>query len=294
MAEFGKIDWEASGAVAESSAILYGDPFAFFLDYCKPQLPETDLSEACRCFLHQIEQLRETFKISIGRMAEQPFLAAFLLWIKETSPNNTDACKLLLDKQFIGLRDKTGATWTIQHARTFNHAEVMEAIRSHPALPLLKKEELVAVYLDFLNWISKQTFGYIPQTEDPDLARVQSRFFPFPHFIRLINQLEGKDRLVAKLLYYGGTHTLEEILNLKTQDIDVERRCVHFPYQDTFYPLHVFADMHALAKGAEGPLFVGRQKAPLNPATIFRNFKEAAISAGLEENFTPKILTLNK
>lgn len=58
------------------------------------------------------------------------------------------------------------------------------------------------------------------------------------------------------------------------------------------YPLHVFADIKAIiGKRTTGKVFRGRQNAPLNQTTVFRNFKKAGVKSGLGSNVTPAYLT---
>jgi hypothetical protein len=98
------------------------------------------------------------------------------------------------------------------------------------------------------------------------------------------------------LLYFGGTRTLEEVLTLNIENVNIDKRFINFGLQPIAYPLHVFADIKDLSQGRKkGRVFIGRRgkSTSLNPATIFRNFKEAATEVGLGQNFTPKMLVTN-
>ena len=80
----------------------------------------------------------------------------------------------------------------------------------------------------------------------------------------------------------------------RPQHIDFEKKLIKYKNQLVSYPGHVFADIKTLIEQkTSGQVFLGRQNAPLNPATIFRNFKEAALKVGLGQSFSPAMLILN-
>ena len=298
MPDFGEIKWETKKQHSGRHLADSSDSFEFFLNYCKAKLPAQDLSKSYEAFLSERKQLEGELKKFINSISKQPLLTAFLAWVKEASliPNfNLSLARSLLENGFIGIANKKGELWTIGNAKDFDHQNVLEVIRCHSEWSTTLREELVKAYLSFVQWLSNVTFGYIDKIEDPDLMRSHARTLPHPLFLNLIANLKDKDRLVAKLLYFGGTRTLEEVLDLKIENIDFDNHCIYFESQSTAYPMHVFSDFKVLIKDRKkGKLFLGRQNAPLNPATIFRNFKEAATESGLGNNFTPKALTINK
>lgn len=298
MSDFGKIQWETKAKRSGKKPAEGADSFEFFLNYCKAKLPAQDLTKSYKVFLSEREHLQGELKNFIDAISKQPLLTAFLAWVKEASliPNfNINLARSLLENGLIGISDKKGKLWTIENAKDFDHQSVLDAIRCHSEWATTQREDLVGVYISFVQWLSNVTFGYIDKIEDPDLMRTQARTLPYPLFLNFIANLKEKDRLVAKLLYFGGSRTLEEVLDLKIENIDFDNRCINFESQPTIYPLHIFSDLKALAKDRKkGRLFLGRQNAALNPATMFRNFKEAATESGLGKNFTPKALTINR
>lgn len=298
MPDFGKIQWEAKVKHLEKHPGEGADSFDFFLNYCKTKLPSQNLIRSYQVFSNESNRLSEEFKKSIEVISEEPFLAAFLVWIKDVAvePPTRLAAKTLLENGFIGITNKEGDVWTLANARIFDHYDVLEAIRCHREWSFLLRESLVKTYLDFMQWLWSVTFGFIDKLEDSDLRRSQGRFLAYPNFINFLSKLKDEDQLIAKLLYFGGTRTLEEVLTLNIENVDFDKRVVNFGLQPIAYPLHVFADIKHLSQGRKkGEIFIGRRgkSTVLNPATIFRNFKEAAIEVGLGKNFTPKILTTN-
>lgn len=298
MPDFGKIQWEAKAKHGEKHPGEGAYTFEYFLNICKTKLPSQNLTKSYDAFLEERNRLQHELQKSIGVISEQPLLAAFLAWIKEISliPNfDLSLAKTLLEKGFIGITDHEGQLWTIAKASQFNHQEVIDAIRCHYEWSIEAREGLVMAYSSFIQWLSNVTYGYISRVEDPDLMRSNARVFPYSMFLKFANHLKDRDRLVAKLLYFGGSRTLEEVLNLKIEDIDFENSIIYFNSKPTTYPLHIFADTKAVIRERKkGRLFLGRQNAPLNDATIFRNFKDAAIESGVGQYFTPKTLIVNK
>lgn len=297
MPDFGKIKWETK-VLAEQPHAFETNVFESVLNCCEAKLPNQNLAKFYYDFSAEKEQFHQQIKTGLERISQQPFLAAFLAWVKEitsdSSTINFETIIMLLENDFIGITDENGRIWTLANAKIFDHRKVIEAIRCHLEWSLILRENLVSAYLDFMEWLSNATFGYIGKLEDPDQVCCQGRAISHSTFINFLMKLTGKDQLVAKLLYFGGSRTMDEVLNLKIEDVSISRRSICFNSQEVTYPLHVFADINVLAKQRrKGLLFIGRQNALLNPATLFRSFKEAAVQIGLGNFFTPKRLTIN-
>lgn len=299
MSDFGKIKWEAT-VIDESPPLLEDDVFKSFLDYCKNKLPSQNLTKSYNEFVAEKNRLQQEFKKSIEAISQQPFLVAFLAWIKEIASmrlSEASTAKMLLTNNLIGIVNQDGQVWTLAHAKNFDHRHVVEAIRCQRDWSISLRENLAASYVSFIQWLSKATYGYINIIEDPDWLRSQERSMPYHLFITFLSKLNEEDQIIAKLLYFGGSKSLDDILNLQIEHIDFEKYLIYFDSQAVSYPLHVFADIKAnIRERKKGRLFMGRRgiNTPLNSATIFRNFKEAAVKMNLGQSFTPKSLTINK
>ena len=293
MPDYGKISWQSTeSAEGFEGSCAQIEPF---LELCKKQIPQKSLLKSCATLIEERNSLRDAHTKTIKKISQLPFLAGFLMWVKEQASSNSDmlaAAMLLLEEGFIGITDKKGKVWTITDAKGFDHSVVINAIRCRREIPLQKREQLVTGYLSFMQWLSEETFGYTHPLEDPDWVKIKGRLLSLPQFITFLSALKDKEQVVAKLLYYGGSRTLEEVLNVQLEDIDFKKQLIRYQSQLIHYPSHVFADIQALAgKSTRGKLFLGRQNASLNPSTIFRNFKEVAIEIGLGESFSPAALT---
>jgi hypothetical protein len=301
MSNFGDIRWEVWEAEVPYHAHYSSsgsDPLEFFLHFSKAKIPSATLIASYEAFIQQKKHVEEEIKKNIDILSQQPFFGGFLAWIKQSAldPSSQLLAKTLLESGFIRINDVEENMWTIANARLLDHRNIIEAIRCRREWSFELRENLVKTYLQFIQWLSKATNGFIPFLEDPDLQRTKDRSLNFVHFISFLSKLREEDQILAKLMYFGGGRTLEEVLALDIKEIDFNRKLITFDSHFVSYPLHVFADLQLLIDGRQsGRVFVGRRNnAPaVNPATIFRNFKEAAIEIGLGKSFTPKVLTTN-
>jgi hypothetical protein len=296
MPDYKKISWQPTKKAHESSErTKTPNTLKTFLELCQKQLPEKTILKSQALLAEKRAALHKANKSNIEEISKQPFLVIFLVWTQEVASMHhemVEAARQLLEHGFIGIANKNGKTWTIGDAQSFDHRIVIDTIRCQNELSLREREQLVAAYLSFIQWLSQETYGYFNKLHDPDLMRTQGRLLAYPLFINFLNALGEKERLVAKLLYFGGSRTLDEVLNLQLEEIDFEKKIIHFESQQVNYPAHIFADIQSIAgKKRRGRLFLGRQNAPLSPPTIFRNFKEAAVEVGLGQTFAPAILS---
>lgn len=300
MGEFGNISWDAK--IAPDTAPSHFAPtksFDSFLRYCEAKTPNIPLSKSYKEIEKQKNRLSDIHKSVIESIAKEPVLASFIVWVKEiehAAPGIIEGAKMLLEHGFIGTVDTQGALWTIQKARGFDQTQIVEAIRCQRQLPITTRESLVSTYINFIRWLCCITYGYINPLEDPDHHRSLGKFMAYSNFIRFLDALENeKAQLVAKLLYFGKNRTLEEVLSLDITQVHFKKKKIQFDSQLSEYPEHVFCDIKAITYPRKtGRVFEGRQKAALNPKTIFRNFKEAAELTKLGPSFSVKWLTTNE
>jgi len=267
-----------------------------FLKFAQEK-PQIELWEAYESFLSFQKQFDEELERAVLKFMMQPLFPAFLAWAigkKSFDANLIENALILLNKGYIHIVNENGDFLKIVEAKNINHNVILDHIRMSRDLSLEKREGLVTVYLSFYNWLSDQSFGLMNPLNDPDEIKRVGRVLTYPLFVKLHDQLDDKAQVVAKLLYFGGSRTLEEVLDLQINDVDFTNRLIRFDSQMISYPLHVLLDIKAITSNrSSGRVFVGRSDAPLNPATIFRNFKEAASKVGIGPSFSPKLLTTN-
>lgn len=299
MSKYKKITWESSEENKKFRTNVKRDNnIDTFIEMCQKLLPKEPLLKSCDVLEIESTNLRQVNKKIIEKIAKQPFLASFIVWVKSMSSTRSNLINIaqnLLKNGYIGTTDKKGATWSIENAHKFDHTVIIDAIRCNNKITLQMRENLVESYLSFIQWLSEETNGYVTKLEDPDLIKVMGKILPHSSFITFITALSNKDQLVAKLLYYGGTPTLDEVLNIQLEDIDFKKHLVHYKSKSVSYPTHVLADIQLISgKKKTGRLFVGRQNSPMSSSKIFRNFKKAANETRMEDSFSPATLTSSR
>lgn len=245
-------------------------------------------------FEEERNKLKLTMQESLKLLRGKPLLAAFLAWSKiglvgNGIPNNS---RKLLDRKIIPFIDSKKKLVPIKKASRKEINSAIEKIRSIKDFDIMEREILTAHYLDFINWLHTIAFFSVSDIEDPDKQKTLHRWLKYDIFIKLLTKLDDRCQLVAKLLYFGGSRVLAEILDLDVRDVDFDRRVITYDTFEISYPLHVVEDIkNLIGDRNKGKVFLGKNKTSLNAATIFRNFKEAASQIGLNGEFSPKMLS---
>ncbi len=182
---------------------------------------------------------------------------------------------------------------TLQEFSLEDPSLVIDRIRCHKDWSLSKREDYILLYKAFSDWLSKESFGYIPEAKDLDRIATQKRLIAFETYIEILMQLDLREQILAKMFYLSGHRALEEVLSLKIEDIDFDRTLIHFP-EDVSYPRHLFEDIkHYIEGRKKGFVFMGRDAERMSHTTPFRALKAAASELKLDPEFTFKDFTRN-
>jgi integrase len=267
-----------------------------FLAHAQTILPEGVLDESRRRFQEDRKRLNEEIRHFWRSFGDMTLLALFSIWVEERPDTEViENREAILAGNFIKFQDASGEFLQVRDLKSKEFLLTLENIRCQGELSAQEQERWVEIFVDFHNWMSLQSISYIPEIVDPDKERTRNRALSHADFVRLIGCLDDRCRLVSKLLYFGGNRTIEQIIEIDIENIDFEKHFISFDSSLYSYPLHVFRDIRRLiGSRASGQVFVGRQNSPINPSTIFRNVKEAAVGIGLGDLFSPKILTQNR
>lgn len=264
-----------------------------FLDFFKTKVPIDDLEVSIKKFEDERAHLNKVMKQSFIVLREQPLLSAFLLWSKGNyiKIGYPDYSRMLVEKKILRFKNEDESILIIKDVKEKFLIDILESIRCRKEFDIWQREMLVLTFRDFVNWVFVITRSSAFEIKDRDKERASRRLLDYDDFIRFLGRLDDRSQLVAKLLYFGGSRTLAEVLNLQIEDIDFVGGAISFKSQRISYSRHVLEDIESLVNDqTAGQIFVGRQKSSLNPATIFRNFKEASLQLGVEA-YTPKTLT---
>ncbi len=240
--------------------------------------------------------LHQAYEKMIDKFDTLPFVAVLLNWLDEPGIDveTTHNMHTILSEGLLKLNAKSGLYLTVADAKKNDLTGVVDKIRSTITMTHEEREQVVETYFAFLNWLSWETYGYFPRCEDFDLIRTKNRFLTHALFIKFLSFLGIKEQAVAKLLYFGERRTLEDVLRLEIEQINFDTCVIQYSEDLISYPLHVITNIQQIIDSRKsGRVFLGRQNAPLNASTIFRNFKDAAVQAGVGESFCPSALTAN-
>lgn len=256
----------------------------------------TGLSDLGKEFLIAQSRFDEEMDRALFLLIQQPFAGAFGAWVTQMralDQNVVVYCNEIFKLKILPIHD-TIQSFSVLQASTLNHDQIINDIRSLRDKTIELREHLVSTYISFINWLSQVTYSYIKPIVDPDQIKRDGRVVSYPVFIKLLGCLDDRSQVVAKLLYFGGTRTLEEVLDLDLKHVDFKTNYINYRSQLVRYPQHILDDIKALTvHRTSGRIFLGRQNTPMNPSTIFRNFKEAGSKVGLGDSFSPKMLIIN-
>lgn len=265
------------------------------LDHFKSSISKESLKLSIKTMEDERESLNKAIKHSLSIIREQSLLAAFLMWLKSNhfKYGYPDYAKMLIEKDILPVKDEAGNLLIIKKLPEKFPTDILESIRCIMELNIWEREMLVLQFLDFASWMKGIAGLSTFHIKDHDTEIATRRALKYDDFINFLINLDNKFQVIAKLLYFGDNITLEQVISLNIQDIDFELSEINYGDVKVLYSLHVFIDLRGLiGKKTSGRVFVGRQNSPLNQATVFRNFKEAALKSGLDPSFSPKILII--
>lgn len=254
-----------------------------------PEHYQKEMSQARADFKHAIKTFEE-------KLSEIPIGAEIENWLQ-----NLDLPEAIVSKfeanmlQLIDL----GLFRLVQNEqlRTLNelsaeeHKSIIEKIRCSPKLITAEKEELVKTYILFSQHLSHETYRLIMQGEDPDVQRTIKKIVRYKEFIEFVQLLPERDALIAKLLYFGAP-TMEAILDLTVDQIDLKNDMVKFNKFSVRYPKHVMIELKGyVAKKEKNELiFMNLHGERLERTHLNNCFNRASRKTPNKLRITPKML----
>jgi integrase len=148
--------------------------------------------------------------------------------------------------------------------------------------------------MEFALWLSTTSFGYLPAAYDHDRIVTSRRKLEFDQYIRIIQELSDRERILSKLFYLGGSRTLEEVLSLKIEDINFKECTLRLSEEIVSYPKHVFNDLKTyIGSRKKGPVFIGRNGEKVDHTVPYRALKTVAANLNLDSAFSFKDFVSN-
>jgi integrase len=242
-----------------------------------------ELSYAFKGFHKQIE----AFKEEISEVSISVFIAMWADIVREDAAYCVERLKMMADLVEVKLLP----LMSLKDFSKLNFSSILDSIRCFEKWTIAKREDIVLLYLSFISWLCKETFNYVPDPIDPDREASQKRQVSFKTYIGLLERLDLRERILAKIFYLGGARALEEVLSVRIEDVDFKKRKIQFS-EEVFYPAHLFEDIRKYTEGRKkGYLFEGRKGERISHTTTFRALKRVAADLKLDPEFTFKELT---
>jgi hypothetical protein len=267
--------------------------YELLLEKVREKTLSKSLDQSIKAFQEERDSIHKKLTDFWKTTSQTELLVVFLDWLKEQRSYDLvmENAKILLENELIPFYDAKKVPIKLCSLTSEKLSKQIDAIRCQRKFPIYQREELVDTFVNFLRWLSIHTVSYMPEFEDPDKQRTDDRLISHDVFIRLLGLLDERCCIIAKLLYFGGNRTLEQVVSLDIQNVDFKHSRISMQGNWIDYPSHILDDLKTLVgERREGPVFLGRNNTRINPSTIFRNFKVIGPSLGILE-LSPKMLT---
>ncbi len=240
--------------------------------------------------------LIEDFKESIAKV---PVSSLVLSWgevlanAKKFQKHRLEMFRDLIEAELLPLLTDKKQSETLKNLAMQDPSLIIDRIRSFRNWSVHMREDYVHLYRDFSEWMSNETFGYVPIAKDHDRSATLSRLILFDIYVDMLSRLGLREQILAKIFYLGGPRALEDVLSLKIEDIDFSKSLIYFP-EPVSYPRHLFEDIRNYIEGRKkGFVFIGRDGNRISHTTPFRALKSVIIELKLDPELTFKDLTRN-
>ncbi|MCX6989769.1 MAG: hypothetical protein NTX49_01695 [Chlamydiae bacterium] len=251
----------------------------------KFDLLKSDVSHLSKSLHEQVD----SFKQKISKIPLSTFV---ILWADSFIEHQSSEVQYL-KKMYELIDAKLLPLGPLAAFARLDPSSIIEKIRCFSDWAIGKREEFVPVYTSFALWLSKETFGFIPEAVDPDRLASLKRQVPFETYIKIVSSLDLREQILAKMFYLGGSRGLEEVLSVKIEDIDFKKACIHLS-EDIPYPRHLFLDIESYIQGRKkGLVFLGKEGERIAHTTPFRALKKVVSDLKLDPEFTFRELTKN-
>jgi site-specific recombinase XerD len=205
-----------------------------------------------------IDENQKLYSILKTILRDIPIGVALRYWINTFSflPKQKQiSCQIerLIDHNILPIQNQNGQLLSLdffQEQGEQEHQKIIMAIRNFPGWSASEKIELIQCYAEFTHHLNRNTFGVIPAAHDPDQIYALNKVIPYNDFIKFVQQLPVRDALIAQLLYFGGP-TVEEVLNLKCEQLDFKNNMIDYTKKSVSIPKHVLKELSK---------FIGKKK----------------------------------
>ncbi|MES2199225.1 MAG: hypothetical protein V4489_03550 [Chlamydiota bacterium] len=229
------------------------------------------------------------FKEEISEVSLSVFIATWADIIRKDKVYGTEHLKMMASL----IEAKIFPLALLRDFAKLDPSFVIEGIRCFEGWTISRKEEIVLLYTSFVSWLSKETFTYVPEAVDLDRIATQKRQISFKSYINILEHLDLRERILAKMFYLGGSRGLDEVLSIKIEDVNFGKSIIRLS-EDVSYPRHLFEDIKKhIQDRKKGYVFIGRGEEKISHTTSFRALKRIISHLNLDPEFTFRDLTKN-
>lgn len=244
------------------------------------------------------EQVHSSINKLHGALSQVPILSFILVWARKMEENKTLGRRYLqLMHELISIQlfpvIQKNQPILLENYVSMGHDIILNHIRSHSSWFLQKREDVVAVYINFTQWCSDFSVNYVHTAVDHDREIASKRRLSYEKYIELLSVLPHRERIITQLFYLGGARSLEDILALKIANVNHTEGHIQFEQGGSIrYPQHILEDIKTYLKGREkGFMFSNMQSTDrINHTIPYRALKKAAQKIGLPSSFSYKDL----
>lgn len=200
---------------------------------------------------------------------------------------------------------------TLQAFALVNHETIIDQIKLCSSWTECTRQSRAACYISFTKFLHRRSQGIINRAianregHAKTFFRVYDKVKTFAMtqsqwvlFLEVLESISPRECLIAKLILQGGKRA-NEVLSLKTQDIDWDRRKIVFDQSKTkgmkksttiTYPQSVLDRLKAYIGERLGIVFVTRSGKPVRMTRLAQTFAKAGATAGIPFKVTPHVL----
>jgi len=276
--------------------------YSRLLDLCLKLDSKHDQTDFHACgadFSMASEYVDDEIKKFAAKVQNMPLTAIILLWAKhiKTTPQgipNIDMMYELLEHNVFGFKSKKREFLTVGEFARIDQSEIIDSIRSNKGWDIWEREGYVHLFVHFEHWLSETTFGFVPKVIDHDREVTKNRKLSYNQYIKIINDLQERERILAKIFYLGGSRSLEEVLSLRIEDIDHFKKTLIISEETISYPRHVLNELlDYIGDRKKGFVFTGKDGERINHTVPYRALKTIIPKRCLDPSFTFKDFVKN-
>lgn len=243
------------------------------------------------------DQFKQAVKAFEQELSKIPIGAEIEMWLqsldrpKEMIAEYERYMFWLIDLGLLRLVNESGKVRMLIELTPNEHQAIIEEIRCSSKLTIVEKERMIETYILFSQHLSRDTCRLIMQGEDPDFQRTIKKVVNYREFIKFIQQLQERDALIAKLLYFGAP-TMDEVLNLRINQVDLKKGMVKFNKFSVRYPKHIMLELrgYLTKKNKNELLFVNLRGEMVERTHLNNCFNRASRKISSTKRITPKML----